>query len=58
MGIIGWVPGTGDVGLGVSMFSYRGSVVIGLIADLRLIPDVSRLARLLGESLAALNADI
>jgi diacylglycerol O-acyltransferase / wax synthase len=42
-GIIGWVPGAGDVGLGVSMFSYNGHVVVGVIADTTLIPDLDRL---------------
>jgi WS/DGAT/MGAT family acyltransferase len=53
-GIIGWVPGAGNVGLGVSMFSYDGSVVIGLIADATLIPDLDRLTSHLTESLADL----
>ncbi len=43
-GIIGWVPAAGDVGLGVSMFSYDGHVLVGLIADALLIPDLGRLA--------------
>ena len=43
-GIIGWVPGAADVGLGVSMFSYTDRVLMGLIADARLIPDLDRLA--------------
>ncbi len=55
-GIIGWVPGAGDVGLGVSMFSYTDNVVIGLIADATLIPDLDRLTSHLIESLADLTA--
>ena len=54
MGIIGWVPGAGNVGLGVSMFSYAGDVVIGVIADATLIPDLDRLTSHLTESLADL----
>ena len=53
-GIIGWVPGGGDVGLGVSMFSYAGSVMIGVLADATLIPDLDRLTSHLTESLADL----
>jgi diacylglycerol O-acyltransferase len=28
-----WVPSTGPLGLGVSLFSYHGNVVVALIAD-------------------------
>lgn len=55
-GIIGWVPGAGDVGLGVSMFSYNDHVLIGLIADAQLIPDLDRLTTHLTDSLADLAA--
>jgi WS/DGAT/MGAT family acyltransferase len=53
-GIIGWVPAAGDVGLGVSMFSYNDTVLIGLIADKHLIGDLDRLRALLTLSLADL----
>jgi len=53
-GIIGWVPGAGAVALGVSMFSYNGRVLIGLIADQDVIPDLSRLQELLDDSFADL----
>lgn len=55
-GIIGWVPGAGDVGLGVSMFSYADRVLMGLIADAQLIPDLDRLKSHLVSSLADLAA--
>ena len=32
-GTIGWVPMSGSIGLGLSIFSYAGSVVIGLVVD-------------------------
>lgn len=51
VGIIGWVPAAGDVGLGVSMFSYNDHVLVGLIADALLIPDLHRLAGYLATSL-------
>ncbi len=57
-GIIGWVPGAGNVGLGVSMFSYRGSVVVGLITDATLIPDIDRLSGLLTEGFSDLEVEI
>ncbi len=34
-----WVPQTGDVGMGVSIFSYAGTVQFGLITDAALTPD-------------------
>jgi hypothetical protein len=34
-----WVPQTGDFGMGVSIFSYAGSVQFGLITDAALTPD-------------------
>ena len=53
-GIIGWVPAAGDVGLGVSMFSYNDQVLVGLIADKLLIGDLARLKELLALSFADL----
>ncbi len=57
-GIIGWVPGAGDVGLGVSMFSYNDRVTMGLIADAQLIPDLDRLVTHLVHSVADLATDV
>jgi WS/DGAT/MGAT family acyltransferase len=57
-GIIGWVPGSGDVGLGVSMFSYNGQVLMGLMADALLIEDLDRLVGHLVESLEDLGKDV
>jgi diacylglycerol O-acyltransferase len=54
-GIIGWVPGASDVGLGVSMFSYDGGVRIGLLTDTSLIPDPDRLCTHLESSLLELR---
>jgi WS/DGAT/MGAT family acyltransferase len=34
-----WVPQSGHLGLGVSIFSYAGSVLLGVAADAGLIPD-------------------
>jgi len=38
-GVIGWVPAAGDIGIGVSIFSYAGEVTVGLSTDAGLIPD-------------------
>ena len=34
-----WVPASGDIGVGVSIFSYGGGVQFGLITDQQLCPD-------------------
>jgi diacylglycerol O-acyltransferase / wax synthase len=36
---LSWVPQSGDVGMGVSIFSYAGQVQFGLITDTALISD-------------------
>ncbi|MDO9264447.1 MAG: wax ester/triacylglycerol synthase family O-acyltransferase [Desulfosalsimonadaceae bacterium] len=36
---IGWVPTSGRVGMGISIFSYAGKVGIGLVTDEGLVPD-------------------
>ncbi|MCO5207533.1 MAG: wax ester/triacylglycerol synthase family O-acyltransferase [Anaerolineae bacterium] len=37
--IMPWVPQTADIGLGVSIFSYNGSVRLGVITDVNRVPD-------------------
>jgi WS/DGAT/MGAT family acyltransferase len=34
-----WVPQSGDIGVGISIFSYAGGVQFGLITDRKLCPD-------------------
>lgn len=41
--ILFWVPQSGHLGIGVSIFSYAGEVVLGVATDARLIPDPDRL---------------
>ena len=41
--ILFWVPQTGSIGVGVSMFSYNEEVQYGVIADRRLIPEPGEL---------------
>lgn len=51
-----WVPHPGeDLGLGVSIFSYRGKVSLGVIGDAARVPDPQRIARLFERELAALE---
>jgi WS/DGAT/MGAT family acyltransferase len=42
-GLMFWVPQSGKVGLGVSIFSYAGQVTVGISVDAGLVPDPHRL---------------
>jgi len=48
-GMLGWVPTASDQWLGVCIFSYAGSVNIGITSDAGLMPDPERLAELIKE---------
>jgi hypothetical protein len=37
--IMPWVPRAGRIGLGVSIFSYAGTVRLGIACDVGLVPD-------------------
>jgi len=41
--VMGWVPQGGNIGMGISIFSYNGQVVIGVITDEGLVPDPERI---------------
>jgi diacylglycerol O-acyltransferase len=54
--IMFWVPHPGeDLGLGVSVFSYRGKLSLGVIADAARVPDPERIADLFEQEIAALH---
>ena len=58
-GTIGWVPTSGDIGLGVAIFSYNGDVTIGLCVDRGLVPDVrGLLADITSELETLLSSDV
>ncbi len=42
-----WVPQSGSIGTGVSMFTYRDEVQFGVIADRRLIPEPTELVSII-----------
>jgi diacylglycerol O-acyltransferase len=54
--VMAWVPVTGPVGLGLSVFSYNGLLAIGLVSDAQLLPDADRLLALLDDELGRLHA--
>jgi diacylglycerol O-acyltransferase / wax synthase len=38
-----WVPQSGHLGLGISILSYAGSVMLGIATDAGLVPDPERI---------------
>ena len=50
-GVAFWVPQTAAVGVGVSLFSYAGTVRIGVAVDAGLVPDAQELATALDAAL-------
>lgn len=53
--ILGWVPTSGDQPIGICLFSYNGTVNIGVAADARMITDPLRIARLVESHLRGLT---
>ena len=51
---LGWVPQSGHMGLGVSIFSYDGQVVVGVASDKGLVPDPESIATAFEEEFEAL----
>ncbi|GAB3433573.1 wax ester/triacylglycerol synthase family O-acyltransferase [Phycicoccus ginsengisoli] len=53
-GVLGWVPGSGRQTLGTCIFTYAGSVQVGLMADAALVPDPEALLAAFEDEAAAL----
>jgi diacylglycerol O-acyltransferase / wax synthase len=51
-----WVPEAADIGLGISILSYAGSVQVGILADAGLVPDPELLAGAFDAEFAQLAA--
>ncbi len=49
-----WVPRMGDMGIGISIFSYNGKVTLGVACDEGLLPDPRRLLKGFEEEFNAL----
>lgn len=54
--VLVWAPTSGSVGLSVSIFSYRGEVTIGLMADAAVVADPQRIVDALEPELDQLSA--
>ena len=48
-GLMFWVPQSGDIGLGVSILSYDGTVRFGVVSDRGLCPDPDRISARFGD---------
>jgi WS/DGAT/MGAT family acyltransferase len=40
-----WVPQAGGIGVGISLLSYAGQVNVGIVTDIKLVPEPALLAR-------------
>jgi hypothetical protein len=55
-GLLFWVPTSGPVGVGLSLVSYAGELVIGIMVDASLVPDLDEFRGLLDEELEGLRS--
>ncbi len=53
-----WVPQTAGLGLGVSIFSYMGGIVVGVMANGKLVPDPEAIVAAFEAEFAALQAAV
>ena len=56
--IIGWVPQSGRIGVGLSIISYNNQIVVGLNVDAGLIPDPDKFLELFTEEYKSLQAAV
>ena len=54
-GVIPWVPRSGDIPIGLSIFSYAGQVVVGLAVDAALVPEPEAILTGMEEQLRTLQ---
>jgi WS/DGAT/MGAT family acyltransferase len=50
-GVLGWVPGSGSHTVGVCIFTYAGTVRVGVVTDATQVPDPERLVAAFEEEL-------
>ena len=54
--LIFWVPQRADIGIGISILSFAGTVRVGIYTDVELIPEPTRLAKAFEDEFSALHA--
>jgi WS/DGAT/MGAT family acyltransferase len=57
-GVIGWVPRAGDLSFGVAIFSYNGTVTVGVASDAAVVPDPQALVAALETEVQSLQAQL
>jgi diacylglycerol O-acyltransferase / wax synthase len=55
-GLLFWVPTSGPVGVGLSLVSYAGELVVGIMVDASLVPDLDDFRGLLDAELDGLRS--
>jgi diacylglycerol O-acyltransferase / wax synthase len=53
--VLVWAPTSGHIGMSVSIFSYRGEVTVGLMADAELVPEPAEIVKQLERELRELG---
>lgn len=56
--VMGWVPQSGEIGLGITIFSYAGDVVVGVITDSGMVPDPETIVAAVLSEFAALQTQL
>lgn len=51
-GMLGWVPMSGDQSLGICIYSYNGTVSVGIATDAVLVPEPGTVAGMIEEQFA------
>lgn len=57
-GVLVWAPCAGSIGMTVALFSYRGEVTVGLMADRGLVPEPDAVVAAFGDELKELLAAV
>jgi diacylglycerol O-acyltransferase / wax synthase len=57
-GFTAWVPSTGPIGVGLSVCSYAGRIILGIAVDTALVDDSENLLRALSDEFDALLAEL
>lgn len=57
-GLMFWVPAASNIGLGISILSYAGEVVVGVMTDAGFVPDPETIVAGFHTELAAMKAEI
>ncbi|WP_458199765.1 WS/DGAT domain-containing protein [Blastococcus deserti] len=54
-GFLAWVPCTGPIGVGLSIYSYAAQLTLGVAVDTALVPDAEELLQALSAAVSDLR---